>query len=84
VQLSDKTASNAELHSLALQLCFELNAVDVKQIINDWIDIILRADAEIQIHMGRNDLKLPSISIKKFPDRNLNIFTWHHAAYKNL
>lgn len=46
------------LHSLALQLRFGSKAVGVKQIINDRIDIMLRADAEMQIQLGKNDLKL--------------------------
>lgn len=61
VQLREKTASNAELRSLALQLHLELNAVSVKQIIKDRIDIMLRADAEMQIQLSRNHLNLQII-----------------------
>ena len=56
-QLREKTASFAELHSMALQLRFELIAVGVKQIINDRIDIILRADPEMKIFLVKSDLK---------------------------
>ena len=57
-QLREKTASSAELHSMALQLRFELIAVGVKQIINDRIDIMLRADPEMTILLVKNDLKV--------------------------
>ena len=46
------------LRSLALQLRFESKAVGVEQIINDRIDIMLTADAEMKIQLGRNILKL--------------------------
>ena len=58
VQLRDKTASNAELHSLALQLRFKSKAVSVKQIINDRIERISRTDTEMQSQPGRKDLTL--------------------------
>ena len=45
------------LHSLALQLRFDSKAVGAKQIINDRIDIMLRANAEMQIQLGKNYLK---------------------------
>ena len=46
------------LRSLALQLRFDSKAVGVKQIINDRIDIMLRANAEMQIQLGKNDKKI--------------------------
>ena len=42
-QLREKTASSAELHSMALQLSVELNAVGVKQIINARIDVMFES-----------------------------------------
>jgi thiamine monophosphate synthase len=57
-QLREETASSAELHSMALQLRFELIAMGVKQIINDRIGIMLRADPEMTILLIKNDLKV--------------------------
>lgn len=43
---------------MALQLRVELIAVGVKQVINDRIDIMLRADPEMTILLVKNDLKV--------------------------
>ena len=56
-QLHEKTASSAELHSMALQRRFEIIAVGVKQIIKDRIDIVLSADPEMKILLIKNDLE---------------------------
>ncbi len=48
---------------MALQPHFDLNAVGVKQIINDRIDIMLSADAEVKIEVVKTDLKSQNESI---------------------
>lgn len=54
VQLRHKTASDADMLDLALKLRPELSTRGVKLIINDRVDVALRADAD-GIHIGQGD-----------------------------
>jgi thiamine-phosphate pyrophosphorylase len=54
VQLRDKTASDAELNALAVQLMGELGPLGVKLIINDRLEVAISAAAH-GLHIGQSD-----------------------------
>lgn len=54
VQLRDKTASDALLHALAVALLPEMEALGVRLIVNDRIEVALSAGAH-GLHIGQGD-----------------------------
>ena len=54
VQLRDKTASDAALHALAAELLPEMEALGVRLIVNDRIEVALSAGAH-GLHIGQGD-----------------------------
>ena len=54
-----------------------MNGADVKQIINDWIDVVKQVSNKTQRKLVIADLYPNSLGL----DRILKISKWHHAAH---